>query len=85
LRAEDLSGLPPALIITAEYDPLRDEGHAYFHRLKEARVPATLKCFEGMIHGVARRTNILDGAQEALDDIAGALQAALEDGTELSK
>jgi acetyl esterase len=75
LRAEDLSGLPAALIMTAEYDPLRDEGEAYAQRLDAAGVPVTLKRYDGLIHGFARRTNALARARDAMQDVGGALRA----------
>jgi acetyl esterase len=78
LRANDLSGLPPALVVTAEYDVLRDEGEAYARRLEEAGVPARLIRYDGLIHGFLRRTAMFDRARVAMDEIAAALRSALE-------
>jgi acetyl esterase len=73
----DLSALPPALVITAEYDPLRDEGNDYGHRLQRAGVAATVTCYEGMIHGFFSMTSILDKAKDAQAQAVRALVAAL--------
>jgi acetyl esterase len=78
LRAENLSELPRALVITAEYDPLRDEGEAYGNRLREAGVQVTLSRYPGMIHAFLRMTAVLDQAHEALDEIAGTLRRVLK-------
>jgi acetyl esterase len=65
LRADDLSGLPPALLITAERDPLRDEAERYARRLMEAGVPVKQVRFDGVAHGFFTMTGTLEAAREA--------------------
>jgi acetyl esterase len=76
-RATDLSGLPPALIQTAEFDPLRDEGEAYARRLNEAGVQVTLKRYDGVIHGFVGQAGEFDGGKQAVIDAVTALRQAL--------
>jgi acetyl esterase len=77
LRATNLHGLPPAMVLTAEFDPLRDEGEAYAARLQEAGVPVTLRRYGGMIHGFFSLGAVFTQGQQAIADAAAGLRAAL--------
>jgi acetyl esterase len=80
LRAEDLAGLPPAHLITAEYDPLRDEGEAYAARLEAAGVPVRASRYDGMVHGFFGFTEMIDRAREAVAEAASELRAGFGRG-----
>lgn len=76
LRASDFADLPPALVITAEYDPLRHEGEAYAEKLRAAGVPVTCTCYPGMIHGFFNRLAEMDLGRKAVRQAAEALREA---------
>ena len=77
LRSDDLSGLPPALVITAGCDPLRDEGKSYADRLAAAGVPVEYRCFEGTIHVFVSFAPAIPAGDEALAFLAERLRRAL--------
>jgi acetyl esterase len=76
LRAPDLAGLPPALVITAEFDPLRDEGDAYAARLREAGVVVTHSPYPGMVHGFVGMHDLIPQGRQAIDECAAVLRRA---------
>jgi acetyl esterase len=77
LRARSLAGLPPALVISAEFDPLRDEGEAYAEALRRAGVAVQCSRYDGQIHGFFGMGYAIDRARSALDEAATALRKAL--------
>jgi acetyl esterase len=80
LRATDLSGLPPAYVVTAEHDPLRDEGFDYADRLRDARVAVEHRHFGSQIHGFFSYAAVLDDADKLLADAGQAIRSAVESG-----
>lgn len=76
LLAAGLAGLPPALVLTAEYDPLVDDGLAYAERMREAGGDVTYSCYAGMIHGFFALGKFFDDANRAVAESAAALHRA---------
>jgi acetyl esterase len=76
LDIPDLRGLPPAVVVTAGFDPLRDEGLAYVRRLREAGVPVELLHYPGEVHGFMSFDRVLLGARDAVDRV-GSLVATV--------
>lgn len=78
LLAKDLSGLPPALVLTAGFDPLVDEGRAYAERLAAEGTQATYRLYEDMVHGFILFGGVLDTANEAVAECCAALRRAFD-------
>jgi acetyl esterase len=77
MRAADVSGLPPAYVATAGFDPLRDEGEIYAERMREAGASVVLQRHPGLIHGFANLTPLCPSARAAMLEVAGALRMGL--------
>jgi acetyl esterase len=77
LLAEDLAHMPPTLIHTAEFDPLRDEGRIYFERLTQAGNQVSYTCHPGMIHLFYGLGAVIPYARTAFEQIGGEIRAAL--------
>ena len=78
MKAQSLQNLPPALIITAEYDPLRDEGKAYAERLKAEGVTTQYTMYSGMIHGFIGMASVVNKGRAAVKEAADAMRKALD-------
>jgi acetyl esterase len=74
LRATDFSRLPPALVITAEFDPLRDEGELYAGQMRAAGVPVQLTRYDGMIHGFFAMGGMIDQGKKAVQQAGAAIR-----------
>jgi acetyl esterase len=83
LLSRDLSGVAPALVITCEYDVLRDEAEAYADRLRAAGVPVRCSRYDGLIHGFYRMGAVFRRSQLALDESASALRTAFDSNPRL--
>jgi len=77
LVADDHSGLPPTLVVSAEFDPLRDDGEYYAEKLRQAGVPVKFSLYEGQIHGLLGLGGVLDATQTLLDEIGIEVRSAL--------
>lgn len=85
LQAEDLSDLPPTLIITAEFDPLRDEGEAYAERLAQFQVPVQASRYQGVMHGFVSFYEIMKSGKHGLEEVASFLKQSHHEQLDISE
>jgi acetyl esterase/lipase len=78
IRAEDLSGLCPAIVVTAGFDPLVDQGEAYAKRLRDAGVPVVYRCYDGLAHAFTAFTGAAPAADIACREVAGLVREGIE-------
>ncbi|WP_411287043.1 alpha/beta hydrolase [Phenylobacterium sp.] len=78
LRQKNLSGLAPAVVVTAGFDPLLDQGEAYARRLKAAGVPVVYRCYDSLAHAFVAFTGAVPSADTACREIAGLVREGLE-------
>jgi acetyl esterase len=78
IKTEDLTGLAPAIVITAGFDPLVDQGEAYAKRLRDAKVPVIFRCYDAMAHGFTAFTGAVPRADCACREIAGLVRETIE-------
>jgi acetyl esterase/lipase len=78
IRTEDLSGLAPAIVATAGFDPLVDQGECYAKRLRDAGVPVVYRCYDSLAHGFTAFTGAIPTADTACREIAGFVRQAYE-------
>lgn len=78
IQTDDLSGLAPAVVVTAGFDPLNDQGEAYAKRLKAANVPTLFRCYDSLAHGFTAFTGAVPCADVACREIAGLVRDGLE-------
>ncbi len=84
MRAASLAGLPPAYVLTVEYDVLRDEGEAYARALRAAGVPVRHRRWDGHLHGFLGDPSTFSDAEPALAEIATAVRVALTPDAEVA-
>ena len=77
IRCPDLAGLPPAFVVTAEYDPLRDQGAAYAEAMRTAGNSIAVRNYAGLFHGFFAMGDAIDAARVAFGDAVAAVRSAV--------